>query len=470
MRRPTVLLHIDEKQRDMHIVYWISLWLEKFGFKSYFCNRATRDLFWETIKPDIMLDSHLNYYEFKTLEFRSQFTKLCVLPAEGAIFNDNIISWLYFSRHETTEQKKTKSRFLEKTFLWGSKAKESFVKSGLFNEEQLVVAGNPQYDVYMRDIIPGKHTKLGILTMFKGINIFDDRNQLEFFDSLREHHDCGTHYPKGRNVEDFIWYYTCGFRVTIDLIDALMEDGEENFEVLLRPHHNENPKNYKYLEKRFPSKIRLEYKTPFFDWLQKVYAVILCKSTTIAEAIIACKPVISIEKLMGDRLDDHMNLPDNRIPQFMACAWQPENNQEAIRLCKKAKEGALPSTPNNSGLKELINDYFGYPRKLPATFLIAKEIAQLYLDNQDFFKRKNTKRISANEIKSTIVREMLRLKNLFDRSFRVKHLYNTYYPPYKFLAWLSDDGKELSHMKDYWLKNIYSKEYEAMIVKLKVSN
>ncbi len=463
-RRPTVLLHIDERQRDVHIIYWISFWLEKYGFKTYFCNRANRDLFWETIKPDIMLDSHFNYYDLKKLEYRSIFTKFCVLPAEGAIFNDNIITWLYFSRYETNEQKSAKSNYLAKTFLWSDKAKDTFIKTGLFNEGQLVVVGNPHYDVYMKKNVPKERSKLGILSMFKGINIFDNRNYLQFYDSMRNHH--GTHYAENRNVEDLIWYYTCGFRVTRDLLDYLMADG--NFEVLLRPHHNENACNYEYLEKKFPKRFKLEYKIPFFKWIQQVYAVILCKSTTIAEAIIAGKPVICIEKLMGNRIDDHMNLPDNRIPLFMKYTWQPKDYEEAVVLCKKAKEGKLPLTPDDRGLMELINDYFGYPRKLPATFIIAREIAQLYSNNHSFFKRKKKRIISVNTIKSTLKLEYIRFKYFIKKWFDKKYIYNTYYPPYRFLFLFTEDGKESNYLKDFWVKNIYSKEYESEIRKSQI--
>jgi surface carbohydrate biosynthesis protein len=457
-------LHIDEKQRDMHIMYWISLWLERFcGFKTYFCNRVTRDQLWEIIKPDIMLDTHFNHYELETLAYRSNFTKFCVLPAEGAIFNDKIITWLYFKGGKDDDEKKQLSNYLTKAFLWGEKTKEKLLRTELFNKDQLVVSGNPHYDVYMKENTSREKSMLGILTMFKGINIFDNRNYLQFYDGLRRLH--GTHYGEDRNVEDLIWYYTCGFRVTLDLLDYLMKDGD--FDVLLRPHQNENPDSYRYLEKKFYKKVNLEYETPFFVWLQKVYAVILCKSTTIAEAIVAGKPVISIEKLMGDRLDDHMNLPDNRIPFFMKYAYQPKTYKEAVELCKEAKEGKLPLTPvkDNEGLDELIESYFGYSRKrkLPATYIIAKETLKIYLENRDFFRRKTKKIVSIETMKN---RAILGLKNckyfLGKRGISSPNPESVWYK-YGHNNCFLIAKRDRDYLESYWYKNIHNNELERSL-------
>ena len=441
--RPTVLLHIDEKQRDMHIQYWISLWLTHCGFKTFFCNRMTRDLLWEAIKPDIMLDSHLNRYALKDLEYKSRFTKLCILPTEGAIFNKKTLTWLYFANKR---DEKERVKYLAKTFLWGKKTQEEFLKTGLFKEEQLILVGNPQYDIYMRRKVKDVKSKLGMLSMFKGINVSGKRNFLQFYDDLRNLQ--GTHYAEDRNVEDLIWYYVCGFRTTRDLLDYLME--QTSFDVSFRPHQTENAGNYKYLEKRFNGKFQLGYTTPFFQWLQKTYAVVLCKSTTILEIVLSGVPAISIEELMGERLDDHMNLPDNRLPLMMKYAWRPRSYKEAAELCGNARAGTLPVAPTEDGLGELLNDYFGYPRSIPATYIIAQEIVKLYRDNYDFFKRKKRKMSFPKAIE---IGSLLALKQLKSKI-----------SPFTYNQCFSIDN--VSYLRQIWNNFIYEKELGVRLKEL----
>lgn len=438
-RRPTVLIHIDETQRDMHTMYWISLWLEKFGFSTSFCNRDTKDLMWELVRPDIMIDSHFNYYDMKTLEHRSNFTKICVLPAEGALFSERLTTHLYFREGEHD-----RCRYLAKAFVWGRIAHEHLLKSGHFRPEQLVLTGSPHFDAYLNtDAFRSQPTaKVGMMTTYSVINIFDGRNMLSYYDSMRN--KPGIYYAEERNVEDLIWYHSCGFRVTMDLIDQLLK--RDAREISIRPHQLENPESYRYIIERHGRTISLDYRMPFYEWTRGIYASFVCKSTAVSDLILAGRPAITIEELMGGRLDDHMNMPDNRIP-FLQYVWRPQTCREAVELCQKAKEGKLPIAPALPEIQECISDYFHFPRPQPATYQIAREVAGLYRENGEFFRKKRRNRSPVMMVRNTLQLERLRLLARMNR-IRYGCCYSI---------------ENARSLRDFWRQNIYRPCYESEI-------
>ena len=101
----------------------------------------------------------------------------------------------------------------------------------------------------------------------------------------------------------------------------------------------------------------------------------MCKSTTVLELFVQSKAIISIEKLMGSRLDDHMDLPDNRLP-FLKDVWQPSSLSELIELVEKSISGTITPTNGSDEIKKYLKDYFNYPRDVSAKKLIADEMSK----------------------------------------------------------------------------------------------
>ena len=93
-------------------------------------------------------------------------------------------------------------------------------------------------------------------------------------------------------------------------------------------------------------------------------------------------------------------------------------------------------------VKKIIEEYFYYPRKYPATYLIAKEVCKLYYDNDDFFRKKRVELFKFKKIKDSF---FLAGKN-------IKGLLGMYEEN---LCFSIDDKK---HLKEFWNKKIFSEK------------
>jgi len=412
MEKGTVLIHIDEKQRDTHAMLWITFYLQEFGFDVYLCNRVNRSFLWEKLKPDIMIDSHINYYDEHTLAHMTKFTKLLILPAEGAIFNKHVLDLLYLGEKRS---KKNNIKYVSKFLIWGNKNRQWLLEQNIIDEKKMEVVGCPRYDIY-KNFKPKNPSKIGILTMFKTINIFDGRSIIKLIDELKYRQ--GYNFDKNRNVEDLFWYYVSGCRVVLESIENLCS--KNDFVIKIRPHQTEAPHNYNFLTEKYNNRVVIDMNDSFYEWLENVYALIVIKSTSMIEALLMGIPVISLENLMGDRLDDHMRMPDSRIP-FLRYCWNPKTYDELVELCDKAKRGELKPSPDMQGFEQLTHDFFDYPRKEPSSLTIAKIVKETYEQDISFFKRKKINHSMYKYLNYHGINRLIALKN--SRSEMIKSNY-----------------------------------------------
>ncbi|MFC2156797.1 hypothetical protein ACFLT9_03065 [Acidobacteriota bacterium] len=383
IKKYKVLIHLDELQRDYVFSHWIGSCLENLGFEVAYCTRLTRKYLWRNWKPHAMLDSHIGYHssESELKDLTSQ-TLLFLLPAEGLQF---CVEHIHVPYSGLENDKADYLKYLKRIFLWGEWQKSLLEKRKLFPPGLAIVTGNPKYDginEYKRK--PAEQRSVGIVGFFNGINIFDDRNFLDFVYNLRNRQ--GINFDWDGQVEDFIWYQVGAFRLFMQVAEKLIEDG---YTVSYRPHQLENRDNYEGFKKRFGNHFVVDDGRPFQDWLTRQHAVVLMKSTSIYESFLMGIPIITTEDMLP-HLDEHMSIPNIRIPELRYC-WRPKSFPEILSLVSKAAEDKLAVCLDEGILRDRIQQYFQFPRKKASSWIIAEEIQKecQKADQQGFYKKRS---------------------------------------------------------------------------------
>lgn len=367
MSRKKVLIHVDLRVRDAVPMLMLKMQLESRGVSVKLCNRESINTMFYSFLPDVFLQSHIFFDPIDELERKAQIAKLAVLPTEGAVFNPIAID-----AHYGGDLKKYNNLF-SKSFVWGRATWEHLVRSGYYDEGRVSVVGCPRFDVYR------KYTqercvgdKVGFIGGQALLNIFDRRSLFQMIDSLRD--GSATYFDKGRNVEDLYWYYTAQCRILFDIFDKLLL--EEKRECVFRPHPNENRAGYDYMKQKYQRYFNLDDGEYFYVWMKKMAGLVMFHSTTAVEAILMQKPFISLEKILGARIDDHINMPDARLP-YIQCSCKPQTVKEAVELIKAMSNGELSAKEPNDEIKRVLTDMYDWPRERNSIDQIADEIMDL---------------------------------------------------------------------------------------------
>ncbi len=397
--RYKVLVHIDEPQRDYVPLHWIGFFLEEKGARVCYSTRRTRRHIWKYWRPHAVLDSHISYHfsedELKAL---TRDTLLFLLPAEGLQFCQEHIHVPYTG---ADNDRAAYLKYVNRIFLWGRWQEYLLEKRQLLPAGLAMVSGNPKYDgIDWYRNKPVRKKSIGLVGLFNGINIFDNRNLLSFIYSLRNRQ--GINFDGDKEVEDFIWYQVAAFRTFMELAGMLVKRGHT---VSLRPHQLENHRNYRPFEKKFGSRFQVNRGGSFQEWLVNQQAIIVMKTTSLYESFLSGVPVITVEDMVR-RLDEHMTIPNYRVPELKYC-WRPKTFEEACSFADQAGQGKLAVSPEPEALKEKIRSYFDFPRQIPSSREIAENIYNACL-----------KRFSpAEKRKKTLPERFARGISLLDRRY-----------------------------------------------------
>ena len=368
------MLLIDQKARDFQGIMMIYFYLKKMGCRVILCNKRNMLSKYEYYHPDIVAFSDTGFFYADWCRYMSSRSKIVLLSQEGGITErEHAVKRFRWS----LKGSEPFTKGVAKVFLWGQKTADWLLEDGIFNEEQLVVTGSPRMDLHriqQKTSLDTQKLNIGFANRGNSINP-NFGSVIEDIDSCKYTRGSVVAYTgKDHNWEDWIWHSAAQMRQFFIIIDQLNK--HVGNKIYFRPDPFENIGTYKYATTKY-NNFFLNTDLWLSNYLQLIDVLITEFSTTGVEMLMLNKPVISIQKIIGPRLLDHNNNINHVDTQRVKLYWQPESVEECMDMIERKRSGLLPFTPNETGLKTYLKDFYDLPRKEPSSFSIAKEIAAL---------------------------------------------------------------------------------------------
>ena len=204
--------------------------------------------FIQKVSPDILIVG----------DDRSTITRTCILPAKKNKIPVVEIQHGLFSLPEIFVNLMPEP-VSNKICVWGSSSREYLLELG-FEDEKIEITGSPEFD---------EHRKFAL-------NLENNENKVILF---------ATQAPY-KNIN-------------IEVIEEMGKNKNlHEFMVYVKPHPDEDPVTYKFLEDKFPDKVFIRHKNENLSYLLSISHVILTVSSTVGlEAAVLDKPLICINFL-----------------------------------------------------------------------------------------------------------------------------------------------------------------------------
>lgn len=377
-KKKSALLLVDQRARDSQGILLVSYFLKQMGCNVYLCNKRNMLHKYEWYRPSVVAFSDTGTYFADWCRYMSKKSKIVLIPQEGAIPLRDITIKRYLWPDNKYSKPFTKE--VAKVFLWGQQTAKWLLEENIFREEQVVISGTPRLDQYrnrasMKNRGLQRNYCVGFANRGESVNMVYHTILESIFNSREYNGPLEAYIGTNRNWEDWIWHTIAQIRIYFILIDKLSSNPE--IKVMFRPDPFEKFKTYNFLKNRNPN---FEINTnPFLgEFIDEIDILITEYSTTGIDALISGKPVISVQKIIGPRLQDHIgNKAHVDAKEIIKLYWLPETIEEALHLIKKSMDNELSVCPDTLELQKYLKDYYDLPRHEPSSLTIAKEIAAL---------------------------------------------------------------------------------------------
>ncbi|MCK5608090.1 hypothetical protein KAR91_39785 [Candidatus Pacearchaeota archaeon] len=366
----SVLLLIDQRQRDAIGILLIYHYLKKFGCKVYLCNKNNMLITYDRFKPKVVAFSDTGTYFSDWCRYMAKKSLIVLIPQEGGIPDKEMA----VKRHILNDvDTKPFTEEVAKVFLWGQQTADWLMEEGIFREDQIVVSGTPRLDVYRfkNEMKDNSSCRVGFANRGESINMVRGSMVRRIDDSKYNRGGVESYTGKDRNWEDWIWHSVAQMRHNFILMEKLGLDNSKK--IIFRTDPYEKIDSYNYLKNKYGN-FEINNNPSLKEYLSLIDVLVTEFSTTGIEALIMKKPVISIQKIIGPRLLDHNDKKWHVNTRFMKYYWQPETIDEAMDMINKVVIDDLPYTPYESGLKVYLKNFYDWPRENPSSLTIAKEI------------------------------------------------------------------------------------------------
>lgn len=378
MRKPVVLLHVDDRRRDALTYVLLAKLLASMGNNVFLCNRATNKLYWNQLQPDVMVVPYTwtGVKGPEEMAHRARRTRMVLLPTEGMpIGFGNFASGL-FDRQGTVKGREYASN-LTKALMWGEAGKREVLGTGWINEDVVSVVGCPRFDLFYPEaklkqlVAEDAQPSIGFVGGFSGINVFDQRSIFGYIDDVRRGYAAaGTN----GHAEEPFWWGFAAVRIYLDILDQWILERKRLAKY--RPHPFEYFGSYSYLETKYGKQFTLDHPlNPFPLWLASVAAIVVPGvSSTALQAFITGKPAISTHLIMDNPFPSLANRAAFNTP-FQRFSLNPRTAQETTDLLETAVRGELKAADTSDPeLAALLRDQLDWPRDSFALSSVAREI------------------------------------------------------------------------------------------------
>ena len=349
-----VQIFVDNKYRDL----WPCLILKKYietktSHKVLLSNKRNHFRLYRYYKPEVVILPHAQTYLSHATVNYSKKSKVCLMLTEGGFSKTEVIDMML---RDSVGGKANSS--VSKVFAWGNAQANGLREAGLFRDDQIVVSGNPRFELYSK--LRSQRKKCSICGIGTTLRYITSIHRYPMVDAIALHSKFGLHDPvrwnQGGIFADYIWFEVASTEIINHFIAEYKN--KNNHLVSLRPHPYESMKAYSFIEKKY--KIHVDNKEFLPDFLNKLFVYISAFSTSFTDALMAGVPCISYRKLYpkeraGVLLLD--SLYNHGPDQFV---WQPESFDELHDLVDYARNGSLDLSPDMKKLNNYLYDNYNY--------------------------------------------------------------------------------------------------------------
>ena len=370
-----ILIHNDNGRRDLLGLKLLEEAFDNVGFKTRFCNHGNMDAKVRTFKPHAIIAARGDNAMVKKC---ANLCKIYIVPGEGGRQTKETMLSVFMGRGFT---ELSDVSWINKCYLWNENTKKWLEETGLFNDEQLMVAGNPRIDIYryseqIRQQFKNVKKKFRVGVAFSATSTsayYGDLNYAQSYHNMSRESKFPIVGPN-RHFEDIVWRDHAILRTMMNVIkDSMNSDVEEMW---IRPNPLESISEYKFLEKKYPGNVFIKMNQTLPEFLSNIDVLITCWSTTGLESLLIETPVISITGLIDKtRLYDHVSPEASGFNTFVQYYHMPTSYKELQDLVLSAKLGNLsPSPKAKKDVSQLLKNNYNWPSEIPAVEIIAKDI------------------------------------------------------------------------------------------------
>lgn len=314
------------------------------------------------------------------MDFARPASKCCriyIFPAEGGHLTKETMLSVFMGR---SYWKLDSVEWIRRCYVWSDYVRNSLLETGMFQPNQLMVAGSARLDVYRHHVrshqVPSdpKDFVLGVAFSAKSTSAYYGESHYaeSYFDF--DPRDEYPVVPSGRNFEDICWRDHAILRLSMRYLKRFLKEFPRK--VLLRPSPFENEKEFMFLEKRYPGRVKVVINVPMRDFLEDIDVLLTCWSTTGLEALIMGVPVISIAGTMDqEHLFRHINKTASGFDKFVPLYYLPTTEEELFSLMHKACDGQLLVSPQSKEeIQRSLHDLYNWPYSKAAHEIIVDDV------------------------------------------------------------------------------------------------
>ncbi len=375
MRPPRILLHIDERRRDVAVLFALGQLFEQAGARVTLTTRRTTPSFLRHGQYDaVLIPSHGQIPEAQRDRVCSR-SKVYLFPTEGAWFGEGALLVRFGGGYDSSLWDR-QIRQTQCCFLWGSYSRRTLLDTGRFREEKLAVVGAPRMD-YLLAPPTEQERRLAEPDSLAAITDFVVTNPYIPDDIFRAVHRArnryGLYHAPTRNIEDRYWIEVGCLRVWFAFLEECVKRRER---VRLRIHPRENLDNYGMLLERYGKAIVLDdQEVPFEAWLGRVGVLFGFNSTAFFEVVAAEHPAVNLEGLLGPRLAEHTDgFPQNHYP-IMDFVETPSTWDGVFDYVRQVREGRWDArTAYGPEAKAVLTEVCRFPRRVSSLAAVVDRV------------------------------------------------------------------------------------------------
>jgi surface carbohydrate biosynthesis protein len=327
-----VLLVIDSFDREYLSMRLLQSALRRRGVDARLCSRVVLGMSFNRFKPQVVVIPKTH----KIVGLETIYRSSVVVLAQAESFSGSRNAFLHFSTS-------IKKEFVDIVNCWGEFDRDIYLEKGLFSPDQVVVNGHPITESWYLSSRISTNISNPVVGIAMSIRAFTHKangpnaNPVECVINAEDVGDSGYFLPP-YHAEDWIAYEASWIRVVYQLI-------KENRDIrfVIRPHPLENSKLYEVFT-RLPN-VQINSHGHISEWLSTIDVLCSAFSTSMLDAYFRKIPVVSIKKLIPNRIltcihpaqtgiphDAHFAAPDTfpDLRSLLHKVWRPISELDTL--------------------------------------------------------------------------------------------------------------------------------------------
>ncbi len=368
--RKRVLIFADNANRDLLATRLVQRALQRRGVETGLYTQNNITVGFRKMRPHAVVCNRGNLPFAKTA---AQYCKVYVVPSEGAQLTPETMLSVFMGRGYF---KLDSVEWISRCYLWSENVRHWLLQTGMFRPDQLLVTGNCRLDVYRNLKRPAANRKftLGVAFSAKGVSAY--YGHPHYAETYFDFHP-DLVFPvaaPGRHYEDIVWRDHAILRRMMRYLRRFIE--QTDGEIILRPGPLEDHREFLFLQKRFPDRVRVKLNQPMIEFLSEIDTLLTCWSTTGLEALVMGVPVVSLAGAIDqEHLFAHIDGKAGGFDVFVPFYHLPKTEDELFDMLKLAAQHRLTVSPRSDNeVAALLKEIYDWPYAQAASDRIGEDL------------------------------------------------------------------------------------------------